>query len=84
MALDAERQELQKSWLETWKEFSREIGGFQSRILLGIFYFFVVAPFGIIVRATGDPLSLRKAKGTNWTARNDSANPSLEAGRNQF
>lgn len=51
---------------------------------MGIFYFVVVAPFGIIVRITGDPLSLHKAKGTNWTARNDSENPSLEAGRNQF
>jgi hypothetical protein len=78
------RGELLKSLLHGWKEMSREIGGFQSRILLGIFYFTVFAPFGILVRAAGDPLDLRKPKETNWTAKIDLADPNLETEKRQY
>ncbi len=72
------------SLLQNWKNLSREIGAFQSRILLGIFYFVVVTPFGLLVRATGDPLSLRKTKATNWIARAEQGDVGLESGRKQF
>ena len=36
-----------------WKSFGHDIGNFQIRILLGIFYFFVVAPFGVAMRLFG-------------------------------
>lgn len=72
-------------WWEGWKSFSREMGNFQSRILLGLFYFFVVTPFGIGVRAFGDPLNLRRAgRSSNWKSRDDAADISLDEGRKQF
>lgn len=39
-----------------WLGFARKIGTFQSRVLLTLFYFLVVTPFGLAMRLFGDPL----------------------------
>jgi hypothetical protein len=61
------------------------MGGFQSRILLGLFYFFVVTPFGMGVRAFGDPLHLGRARrSSNWIPRNDTTPANLDEAKKQF
>jgi hypothetical protein len=61
------------------------MGGFQSRILLGVFYFFVVTPFGLGVRALSDPLGLRRPeKPSNWIARNETTLANLDEAKKQF
>ena len=70
---------------EDWKSFARVMGGFQSRLLMGLFYFFIVMPFGVAVRIFGDPLHLRRVeRSSNWTPRNDATNISLDEARKQF
>lgn len=39
-----------------WKRFARRMGGFQGRVILGFFYYSFFAPFGLLLRLTGDPL----------------------------
>jgi len=61
------------------------MGGFQSRILLGLFYFLVVTPFGLGVKAFSDPLHLRRTEGpSNWIPRNDTTPAHLDEAKKQF
>ena len=70
---------------EAWKSFARAMGGFQSRILLGLFYFLIVTPFGIGVRVFGDPLLLRRARrSSNWVPRSEATEAGLNEARKQF
>jgi len=53
-----------------WKEIAEYIGDFQARVLLTVFYWTLVVPFGILVRLTGDPLHLSNQPATSgWTKR---------------
>ena len=75
---------LKRLW-SGWKEFARATGGFQSRVLLGLFYFSVVAPFGILVRIFGDPLGCRERPGaSNWKPAAGTGQVGIEAARKQF
>lgn len=49
---------LHKLWSQ-WLTLARKIGQFQSRIILTLFYFIIVAPFGLAVRLFSDPLHTR-------------------------
>ena len=57
-----------------WSDIARAIGDFQSRLLLTLFYFTVLAPFGVGARVGVDPLRLRRrAGGSAWVARGSRA-----------
>ncbi len=49
---------IRKLWAH-WLTLARKIGQFQSRIILTLFYFVFVTPFGLMVRLVADPLHLR-------------------------
>ena len=75
---------LKRLW-NGWKGFARVTGGFQSRILLGLFYFSVVAPFGILVRIFGDPLGFRRRDvSSNWIPAGGADKIGIDAVRKQF
>ena len=75
---------MRRLW-KTWRVFSTNIGTFQSRVLLGLFYFTVLAPFGMGVRALRDPLQLKRTTNTsNWIAKNDINPVSLDKAKNQY
>ena len=57
---------LRRAW-EGWKRFGKKVGDLQARVLLTIFYFVILAPFGLGMRAA-DPLGLRRV-GTGWRPR---------------
>jgi hypothetical protein len=70
---------------EAWKSFGRAMGEFQSRILLGIFYFLVVTPFGLGMRIFGDPLLLHRARRlSGWMPRKDTPPANLDTANKQF
>lgn len=79
-----DEQQIRKNLWETWKEFSKRMGAFQSRMLLSFVFFILIFPFALIVKIFSDPLNLktRKAK-THWQERK---NPSenLEDYKRQF
>lgn len=72
-----------KSWLR-WKEFSHRIGSFQSRVLLSLFFFFVVSPLALAVKVLGDPLMIKHITGRSfWLSRKETSED-LEKFRRQF
>ncbi len=50
---------LRKLWSH-WLVLARKIGQFQSRIILTLFYFIFVTPFGLGVRLFADPLHVKR------------------------
>jgi hypothetical protein len=57
---------LRRVW-QVWKRVGKKVGDFQARVLLTVFYFVILAPFGLAMRAA-DPLGLRHA-GAGWRPR---------------
>lgn len=51
---------------ERWKAFAEVVGNFQARLILGIFYFVLAAPFGLALRLFADPLGLRQRRASYW------------------
>lgn len=56
-----------RAW-EGWKRFGKKVGDFQARLLLSLFYFLILAPFGLGMRAA-DPLGLRRSGSPAWHPR---------------
>jgi hypothetical protein len=59
---------LRKFW-EGWKRVGQFIGDVLGRLILTLFYFTLVLPFGMIMRFTRDPLRLRRTGPPAWCAR---------------
>lgn len=55
---------LKRAW-DFQKRLARRLGNFQARVLLTIFYFVLVLPFGLAVRLLADPLRTKKLP-TQW------------------
>jgi hypothetical protein len=63
---------LRKLWSH-WLVLAYKIGQFQSRIILTLFYFILVTPFGLVTRIFTDPLHIRRrsldSAQSGWVAR---------------
>jgi hypothetical protein len=70
---------LQLAW-EQFRRNARILGDIQGHIAAGVFYFTIMLPFGLIARASGDPLRLKGAPG--WMNR-PPVDHDLEAARRQ-
>lgn len=74
---------LKQVW-KRWLKIARVIGNFQGQVILTIFYFILVLPFGIGVALFSDPLKMKKpARGSNfgkWKHDRDT----LASAHNQF
>jgi hypothetical protein len=55
---------LEAAW-RGWRRVARKIGAVQSRIVLAVFYFVLLAPFAVALRRT-DPLRLRATPSWPW------------------
>ncbi|MGA8150823.1 MAG: hypothetical protein WB952_07730 [Terriglobales bacterium] len=62
---------LKRLW-QGWKRIAKKIGNFQSRVLLTIFYFTIVLPFGVAARLFSDPLRIKK-RPAEWLEHPDEA-----------
>jgi hypothetical protein len=78
-----ERSFLKGFW-EGWKGFAREMGNYQSRVLLAFFYFVAVAPFGLLVRLFGDPLQTKLSTGPSFWVTRAPISTELDEARRQF
>lgn len=66
-----------------WNEFTAVMGNVQARLIMGFFYFIFVTPFGLIMRAAGDPLRIKEAPGGGgWTPK-QATDTTVEAAREQ-
>jgi hypothetical protein len=68
---------------ERWKALAHLIGNFQARLLLSIFYFLVLSPFGLGVRLLSDPLALKKGRLPGWIPRSEQKTDTWQAARAQ-
>ena len=73
----------QQLW-ERWKLFAEKLGNFQSRLIMGFFYFIIVTPFALIMKFGSDPLTLKQVSNhTEWTAF-ENTSPTLEDSQRQY
>jgi hypothetical protein len=68
---------------ERWKGLAKKIGEFQSRVILGGFYFVIVCPFAMVVQWTSDPLVIKSKSPKGWQQRSQSRTVSIESARRQ-
>jgi len=61
-------QLLKVLWVR-WKAIAHMIATFQSRVLLFVFYYLVMAPFAIGMRLASYPLQLRPDARPDWLPR---------------
>jgi|SaaInl7_200m_RNA_FD_contig_31_1313960_length_1014_multi_7_in_0_out_0_1 hypothetical protein len=57
-------------WNRAWNRWLRiagVIGDFQARVILSLFYFVIVLPFGLAVRLFADPLKIKGQPDTTWS-----------------
>jgi hypothetical protein len=74
---------LRKMW-KRWKIIGAEVGNYQGRAIVLVFYYTVMVPFGAGVRLLSDPLRLKpNAAASAWRER-EPTNPDIEAARRQF
>jgi hypothetical protein len=73
---------LKRLWT-SWKRIARKIGDFQARVILGVFYFVILAPFTLIVRSS-DPLAMGGKRRSGWLERPPSERPTPEQAMRQF
>jgi hypothetical protein len=67
-----------------WRELSQKAADTQARILLTIFYFTVMLPFGVVFGLLKDPLNIkRRPQGSFWVERKPST-ATLADARRQF
>ena len=58
---------LWKLFVAWWMPIAEKIGNFMNRLILSIFYFLIVLPFGLGVRLCSDPLRIKKKPVSGWT-----------------
>ena len=74
---------LKKLW-QSWKDFSRRMGSFQSRILLSLVFFIFVSPFALAVKMFSDPLKIKhQSNKSHWHPKKE-IKTDLEQSRKQF
>jgi hypothetical protein len=67
-----------------WRELSQKAADTQARVLLTIFYFTLMLPFGIVFGLLKDPLHIkRRPEGTFWVDRK-AASETLADAKRQF
>lgn len=77
------KQNLEAGWRK-WKALSDRVANVQSRILLSVFYFTLMAPFGMWQAWLADRLALRRADGPSaWVARS-TGDRTLDDARRQY
>jgi hypothetical protein len=74
---------MRRLW-QAWQRFGHFMGDLLARVVLTVFYFTILLPFGLAVRLFSDPLNIRR-NGTRpaWLTR-VTGDQTLEQTRRQF
>ncbi len=72
-----------RAW-RTWKSFAHEMGNYQGRVLMALFYFAIVTPFAVLLKVFSDPLKVHDVPDqSSWAPRSD-GDTTIEQARRQF
>jgi len=77
------RQFLRAAW-QGWKRIAEKIGRFQAKVLWGLLYFVVVAPFALGLKLFADPLRIKKRPSQSWWLEKPRQTLTLEDAHRQF
>jgi hypothetical protein len=69
---------------EACKRVARKIGDFQARVLLTIFYLFMIGPFAVVIRWGADPLGIKSREPRGWSPRAPQKGTPMERAMEQF
>ncbi len=69
-----------RAW-ELWQRFGHAVGDAVARIVLTVFYFSVLVPFALFVRASRDPLGVDRTGGKLWLPHAEPRSDLESAGR---
>ena len=72
-----------KDFWHGWKAFGQFMGDWLARVVLTVFYFTILIPFGLGVRLFSDPLQIKTAPATLWRPR-DTGDQTLEDTLRQY
>ena len=64
-----------------WKAWGRFLGNLVARVVLSLFYFTVLVPYGLGVRWFGDPLQIKTRPNPMWQSRTPQDSNLADAGR---
>ena len=67
-----------------WLRVAKVVGEFQARLILTIFYYFVMGPFALCLRIFSDPMRLKIPKPLTWLSVHTLAEKKFDAARRQF
>lgn len=67
-----------------WKGLAARMGNFQGRLLLSLFYFLVLAPWGVLVRIASDPLRIKRSAGGSFWIQRPGDSSGIDEARGQF
>jgi hypothetical protein len=73
---------LKKVW-QGWKRFGHFMGDLLARIVLTVFYFTILLPFGLVNTLFGDPLNMKGRQKPHWLSR-ETGDQDLSEARRQF
>ena len=74
---------LKRIW-QSWKDFSKRMGSFQSRLILSLFFFLIASPFALAVKIFSDPLKLKLPGGKSYWYPKKEVIADLDHFRRQF
>ena len=72
-----------KKFWAGWKRFGHFMGDMLARVVLTIFYFTILLPFGLLTSLFGDPLNIRSKVKPAWVKR-ETGDRSMAEARRQF
>lgn len=72
----------QRAW-RRFQRFGQLVGDFIGRLILTLFYFTLLMPFGLGVRLFTDPLNLKPDVHSGWR-KHGSSDRELDEGRRQY
>jgi hypothetical protein len=84
VALPEGRPSLFRRAWEGWKRIAKKIGDFQSRLILILFYFVILAPFELLLKIGSDTLHVKSRSEPLWRARHPDERTHQEKALRQF
>lgn len=81
---EAVSSNLVKRLWQSWGNFSRRMGNFQTRIFLSLFFFILVSPLALVVKTFSDPLSIKHGSSNSYWLTKAKTEIDLEQSRRQF
>ena len=73
-----------RRFYSNWKLLASDMGNYQGRLLLAIFYFTILTPWGLALRLLGDPLRTKPTTKPSYWVERSAVSSAIEDSRRMF